>query len=101
MFLVMDEKLKILINSFCRGIVQPSSDIINIFDKRRLVGLSHYIYVNNINLCEDDLIDDLKQNEHFYLNEEDIIKLAHGLISKINDIKEIYRVTSELEGLHI
>ncbi|MBQ8223366.1 MAG: hypothetical protein IJZ87_08515 [Bacteroidales bacterium] len=97
----MEEKLKQLTNSFCKGIIQPSCDIINIFDRRRLISLSHYIYVNNIDIYEEDLIDDLKQNEHFNLNDDDIMILARGLVSKINEIREIYRVTVELEGLHI
>lgn len=83
------------------GLVCPSCEIINIFDVRRAVCLSHYIYINRINLKEQDFIDALKQNENFNLNDEEYVKLSQDLIGKITDIKEIYRVTVELENLHI
>lgn len=98
---IMDEKLERLVKSFCTGITQPDSKIINIFDLRRAVCTAHYIYTNGVSLRNEDFVDALKQNEHFRLNDEKYSELAKCLIDEINEIKEIYRVTAELEGLHI
>lgn len=97
----MEEKQKVLIHSLCVGITQPNSNLSNIFDIRRAVCLAHYSFKNNLSLDNNDFINGLKENEHFNLDDDSLTKLAQEIVDKINYIKEIYRVTAEVEKLHI